>query len=173
MERPGYEADKLHFNLYNRDSGETIPLTKDIDISFGGYTWDAQGKTIFADADSDGEHKVFQISMSGHVKEAIPSLQNGGLTLIPGSNSSFVFLRNSMVSPNEIWTFNYEGGLVNKPKQITFENKKSLEQFKWSQPEKIYFQGSLDAKIQGYFLKPYGFDETKTWPLVVLIHGGY
>jgi dipeptidyl aminopeptidase/acylaminoacyl peptidase len=171
MDRPGFEADRLHINLYDRKSSSTKALTDHIDISFDGIAWDANSQYLIADGDQDGEHKLFSISTQGKLQELVGQYQNSGTVLSQGTNSTFFYLRNSMLYPNEVWGFNFNGGISNL-KPITAENQKFLEQFDLITPEKFYYPGSLGAKIQGFYLKPVGFDENKVWPLVILIHGG-
>ncbi len=39
MERPGFEADRLHINLYGRQNQQTVPLTLSWDRSADGIIW--------------------------------------------------------------------------------------------------------------------------------------
>jgi hypothetical protein len=41
-----------------------------------------------------------------------------------------------------------------------------------SQVSEIWFEGSEDRCVQAWLIKPKEFDETKKWPIILLIHGG-
>jgi len=79
--------------------------------------------------------------------------------------------RNSLKTPNDVWSFSLSGKNATNLKQVTNENR-FLSNFDFITPEVHYFNGSLNEVVQVWLIKPLGFDENKKWPLVHLIHGG-
>ncbi|VDC00715.1 unnamed protein product [Peniophora sp. CBMAI 1063] len=64
-----------------------------------------------------------------------------------------------------------------KPTQLTSFTADALSSKNLSKPEHFYFTGHEGKRIHGYALKPRGWREAsakegKTWPVVMLIHGG-
>lgn len=55
MDRPGFEADRLHINLFNRAQMSTKELTGNWDRSVSGIVWTIDGSGLLADAD-EGRH---------------------------------------------------------------------------------------------------------------------
>lgn len=51
MDRPGFEADRLHINLYDRNEDSTKELTAKWDRSVSGIVWTNDGSGLLADAD--------------------------------------------------------------------------------------------------------------------------
>ena len=51
-------------------------------------------------------------------------------------------------------------------------NFKEKEKFELLEAESFTFKGGNGDDVQGWIMKPIQFDETKTYPLAFLIHGG-
>ncbi|HEX6061677.1 MAG TPA: S9 family peptidase [Candidatus Limnocylindria bacterium] len=71
-------------------------------------------------------------------------------------------------SPGEVVTGQPGDGL----KAITALNPALLEARYVAEPERVEFAGADGWTIEGWLLKPRGFDPAKRWPLVLEIHGG-
>src|SRR5256886_8215480 len=77
------------------------------------------------------------------------------------------FMQQSVTAPNEIWS------LVNgENRQITHMNDALLSQIDMQPLESFTFKGANNDDVQGFMVKPPGFDPTKKYPLKFLIHGG-
>ena len=71
-------------------------------------------------------------------------------------------------SPGEVATGSPGGALT----VITSLNEELLNARYIAAPERVEFTGADGWTIEGWLLKPRGFDASKTWPLVLEIHGG-
>jgi dipeptidyl aminopeptidase/acylaminoacyl peptidase len=71
-------------------------------------------------------------------------------------------------SPGEVVTGQPGRGL----KAITTLNAALLSDRYIAEPERVQFAGADGWAIEGWLLKPRGFDPAKRWPLVLEIHGG-
>jgi dipeptidyl aminopeptidase/acylaminoacyl peptidase len=65
-----------------------------------------------------------------------------------------------------------DGATGGKPTKLTSFNDELFQQLTMSQPEEIWYTSFDGKKIQGWILKPPGFDASKKYPLVLQIHGG-
>jgi len=102
MERQGFEADCLHVNLFNRLDKTTTPPTTSWDRSVDGVLWSPDSQFLIADASDRAKHKLWQISVpSGQVSELASVRHN----MAPGwvSPDTLLYLRDSMLSPVDIW----------------------------------------------------------------------
>jgi len=118
---------------------------------------------------------VFYYQISSGAKTPtvlIADAHNGGLRPVPGSEF-VVFSKDSMNAPAEVWRFTLQAVKANDQRPLTFYNRDFLSQYWLSKPEIFYFNypGTTDT-IQGWLLKPFGFDASKKYPLAQLIHGG-
>lgn len=87
-----------------------------------------------------------------------------------------VFYSNSGVAlPSEVWTIMFpdkrgDGGSHELP--LTHVNEALLSQIEMQSLESFTFKGAKNDDVQGFLVKPPGFDPNKKYPLKFLIHGG-
>src|SRR5437773_8219817 len=181
--RAGFEADKWRLLVQDRQSGKTRDLTEKFDRSVGSFTWTEVSKDhptiIFFTAEDHGESPLFA---------AFPSEQNpieGEATKSPlhihADDLSFAggrlfFTRMSAVAPNEIWKYELRDELAirfGEPwEAVTHMNDALLSKIDMQSLESFTFKGANNDDVQGFMVKPPGFDPNKKYPLKFLIHGG-
>jgi dipeptidyl aminopeptidase/acylaminoacyl peptidase len=61
---------------------------------------------------------------------------------------------------------------ISKPRQITRVNDGLFKDVQQSEPEEIWFRSFDGKRIQAWILKPPDFDASKTYPMILEIHGG-
>src|SRR5262245_14543965 len=175
--RAGFEADKWRLLVQDRQSGKIDDVTKKFDRSVGSFTWwdkggsdrDAGNIRLFFSAEDHGESPLY-----GFVNEGEPiriaELHADDLIF---SNRTLFFSRASITSPSEIWRA-HGPDIDNRfdPSQVTHMNDTLLSQIDMQPLESFTFKGGNDDEVQGFMVKPPGFDPNKKYPLKFLIHGG-
>ena len=83
----------------------------------------------------------------------------------------------SVTAPNEIWSVDVPGTIDLAPrkrgcKPVTHMNDALLSQIDMQPLESFTFKGANDEEVQGFMVKPPGFDPNKKYPLKFLLHGG-
>jgi dipeptidyl aminopeptidase/acylaminoacyl peptidase len=84
----------------------------------------------------------------------------------------------SIDSPNEIWRKDLAGIDDSVPiaaaanYRVTHMNDALLSQIDMQPLESFTFKGANNEEVQGFMVKPPGFDPAKKYPLKFLIHGG-
>jgi dipeptidyl aminopeptidase/acylaminoacyl peptidase len=167
MKRPGFEADRFALMAMDLASGSTREIAPKWDRSADGITLSEDGKTIYTTAQDLGQHPLFGVD-----------IDNGGVTKLigDGSVSSFelagptaVFSRNSLKSGDQLFT----GGIGGAPvRAITPSAGEMLPDVRWGEYEQFSFKGWSGDTVHGYVVKPWNFEEGKTYPVAFLIHGG-
>ena len=174
--RADFEADKWRLLIQDRQSGKTRDVTQNLNLSVGSFTWanaaKDEGRIVFS-AEDEGESPLFTLSpqdMSLHVTKL------GGTHAddLVYANGSVFHTQMSIAAPNEIWRCDLPGDAhVGEPfKQVTHVNDALLSQIDMQPLESFTFKGANDEEVQGFMLKPPGFDPNKKYPLKFLIHGG-
>ena len=161
--RAGFEADKWRLLVQDRQSGKIHDVMERFDRSVGSYAWRSQESVFFA-SELQGESPIFRIRGS----EPPVQLQRESLHAddLICTRETLFFTRMSISAPNEIWRFDRE------PKQVTHMNDALLSQIDMQPLESFTFKGANDEEVQGFMVKPPGFDPKKKYPLKFLIHGG-
>src|SRR5207237_10812069 len=91
------------------------------------------------------------------------------------SSGFLYFTRMSAKAPNEIWRLDLSTGKDTEPLVVTHLNDALLSQIDMQSIESFTFKSSdreINADVQGFMIKPPGFDPAKKYPLKFLIHGG-
>ncbi|MBL8125815.1 MAG: S9 family peptidase [Pyrinomonadaceae bacterium] len=174
--REGFEADRWRLMRYDRQSGETVELTRGFDQQVEEFTISSDSKSIYFVAGVRGRNRVFtlpvepdfRLRIATHVKD-LTSVSNeysssSGLN-ISSDGKTLIFLSNSMTSPSEVFSADLTSG---SSKPVTRANAP----LGLSRPEDLDWTGALGAKVHGFLVKPANFDASKKYPLIVLIHGG-
>ncbi len=175
--RAGFEADKWRLFLYDRQSGKTRDLTEKFERSVGGFAWRADSQTIFFTAEDHGEEPIYGFSLPDNHASEVIRLHGDDLAL---TKEAVFFTRMSIAAPNEIARFDLEeydnasghGQDVVTAQAVTHVNDELLSQIGMEPLEPFTFKGANDEEVQGFMVKPPGFDANKKYPLKFLLHGG-
>ena len=174
--RAGFEADKWRLLVQDRQSGKTRDLTEKFDRSVGSFTWFSglSNGGLFFTAEDHGESPIYALFLDRNEPTPGPRLHADDL-IWQDNTSSLFFTRMSVSAPNELWSLNLSGetlGGIVEPKPVTHMNNALLSQIDMQPLESFTFKGANDEEVQGFMVKPPGFDPNKKYPLKFLIHGG-
>jgi len=174
--RAGFEADKWRLLVQDRQSGKTRDLTEKFDRSVGSFTWFSglSNGGLFFTAEDHGESPIYALFLDRNEPTPGPRLRADDL-IWQDNTSSLFFTRMSVSAPNELWSLNLSGetlGGIVEPKPVTHMNNALLSQIDMQPLESFTFKGANDEEVQGFMVKPPGFDPNKKYPLKFLIHGG-
>jgi dipeptidyl aminopeptidase/acylaminoacyl peptidase len=79
------------------------------------------------------------------------------------------FVATSADRPTELFLLDMPTG---KERQLTNFNKAVNDEVAWSAHERLTYKSVGDLEIEGWLLKPYGYQPGRKYPLVLYIHGG-
>jgi dipeptidyl aminopeptidase/acylaminoacyl peptidase len=198
--RAGFEADKWRLVVQDRQSGKTRDATEHFDRSVGSYVWDLSGLLIYFSYETSGQAVFGQIAidMWNEGKDAVvippteavsprrrgqPAsrylhnfevhIDDGHMDDFAAVSDGLFYTRNFASAPSEIWRQRWNlNDPAHAPKQITHMDDALLSQINMQPLEAFTFKGANDAEVQGFMIKPPGFDQAKKYPLKFLIHGG-
>jgi dipeptidyl aminopeptidase/acylaminoacyl peptidase len=174
--RAGYESDKQSLIVYERASGKLSDVTKDFPLSVGSFLWASDDKPPTPDkpeglmftAEHQGEAPIYLLLLlPGEEPRNLAKIHADDLNLGP---SGAYFTCMSIQAPNEIYKFG--GHMSREVTQLTHLNDALLSQIDMQPLESFTFKGANNEQVQGFMVKPPGFDPAKKYPLKFLIHGG-
>ena len=173
MERPGFEADRQVLWLRDLQSGRAVNLTGKLDRSVGEVIWDPLGRWLYFTAADEGKESIHRVNAgfgdgSRIVDKLTDSKSFSGLSLTPDGRT-LVALRESFHEPAEIVVMNSDG---TSARNLTRLNDPLLAELDMRMAESFRFQAEDGVLVHGYLIRPPGFDATKKYPLIYLIHGG-
>ena len=173
MSRVGFEADRYRLMLYDRKTGESIDtgakLADELDRSVGSIAWAPDGKQIYVQCADNAYNSIYRVdAKKGKVKKLTNEMYTSSLR-VSADGKRIAFLRQSASMPYELYVANNDGGDAGNISRV---NDRRLEGVEMNPLEAFYFEGADGDRVQGWLLKPPGFDPDKKYPLVFLVHGG-
>lgn len=167
MDRPGFEADRLHIVVRDARTGVARPLTQSWDRSVSRLGVTPDGRRLLATAEDVGQSALFWIDTSSGTAHRI--VATGEVSDFAATKDSIVFAWANLGAPADLHTVPVSGG---NPRRLTSVNDELLGRRRLSGFEQFSFKGSHDETVYGYVMKPYGFEAGKRYPIAFLVHGG-
>ena len=162
----GYQV--THLYVMNRDGSGSKNLSAALDRDVSNPRWAPDGSGVYVSYSDQGDNKLGFYSLDGAFREKIAEHLNGAFSL--AANGAFACVVTNPSLPSDVEVGNFSGG---PQKIITSVNEGLLSQRKLGQVEEIWYESSKDhRKVEGWIIKPPGFDPAKKYPLILEIHGG-
>ena len=169
MKRAGFEADKKDIIVMDLASGKCLNLTKDWDRSVVDFSWSPNGKMIYFTAYDAGKCSIFSVDLSGGLVKKVVGPHWNAYPQVTSDGGKLVFARQAVNHPYDIY---YRDLKTDKIVQLTHINDTRLAPLDMNTLKEFYFTGAYGDRVHGLYLLPPGFDSTKKYPVVFLIHGG-
>jgi dipeptidyl aminopeptidase/acylaminoacyl peptidase len=169
--RAGFEADKWRLFVQDRQSGKITEIAKTFEYSIGSFSWTSRPGEILYTAEKHGSSPVFATSV-GADWTTLGKLEPLHADDLIFASDFLYYTKMSTEAPNEIWRVHLADGPDEEGQQVTHINDALLSQIDMQPLESFTFKGANDNDVQGFMVKPPGFDPNKKYPLKFLIHGG-
>jgi len=167
MKVPGFEADRFGIMALDLATGAKHEVDPHWDRSPGGMGISADGKTLYVTADDEGQHPLFAVdTASGKVRELVGAGSVDGYSL---AGSRLLLARNDLKRSSDLYTANVDGKDL---RQVTHYNAVLLKNAHEGDFEFFTFKGWNNEPVQGYVVKPAGYEPGKKYPVAFIIHGG-
>lgn len=133
--------------------------------------WSPDGGSIFFQVAHHGNTllKAISTAKDNKAKDVINEQGVVGTCSFNRSRTQVACIEGRMNNPGRIIIFN----ISEKRKKILVDhNRRLLSKIDPELVEELWIKGSDDNEIHGWILKPPGFDEKKSYPSILEIHGG-
>jgi dipeptidyl aminopeptidase/acylaminoacyl peptidase len=186
QKKPGFEADRWELMVADTDpSGRTLSkprsLTPNFDRWIDEFVWSGNSAIQFT-AETSASNPIFMVALKNGEPDNLSdrllpeSLKRGtvkSLTqhIADENHIGWTFTWASQNAPPEVYSFSLEGPVDATVANISKANTKLLEELDRPKQESVTVPIS-GTSMQMWILKPPGFDASKKWPLVYLVHGG-
>jgi acylaminoacyl-peptidase len=170
----GYQATQLY--VMDSDGSHPRSLTASLDRDAASPKWLADSKTLVFQYDDHGLTKIAAIDLQGKMRALAQGVggndvsrpySGGSFSISP--NGRFAFTQASAAAPAALAT----GTSARDLTTLGAFSGNLLKQRSIGALEEIGFDSSADHRhMQGWIVKPPGFDAAKKYPFVLEIHGG-
>jgi len=184
--RAGYESDKFRLMLYDGEQGskgarEQAGAVRDllpIDQWVNEFVWARDSRSLFAVLSMKGSEQIYQVSVTGSFNPGAI----GEFSDLHSLSDKLIASQATVQMPSEIVTvaskvsgpfagndvFIHEENIA----RLTHLNDALLSQLDLPKMESFWFTASDGTKVEGFLIRPPGFDPAKKYPVKFLIHGG-
>ncbi|MFC1995998.1 S9 family peptidase [Chloroflexota bacterium] len=132
-------------------------------------TWTADGQTLYVPVGKHGSSRLHAIGIDGqNLKAVTPEIGAVGLFSFDQSGQKLTYYYSTITDPGQIWVLDLQSG---DSLPITDLNL-WLKEVDLGSVDEIWFQGRDANQLQGWVLKPPGFDASQKYPSILEIHGG-
>lgn len=170
-----YQVTKMH--VMNADGSGKQELLADLDRSVSGLVWNKGSDGLYFQYDDHGDTKIGFTTLAGKSRDVATNL--GGTTIgRPYGGGSFSVAPSGRIAYTHVTPYRpaelaIVHGRKSRPAIVTEFNKDLLDWRELGEVEEIGYKSSVDGRdIQGWVVKPPGFDPNKSYPLLVENHGG-
>jgi dipeptidyl aminopeptidase/acylaminoacyl peptidase len=133
-------------------------------------TWSLDGKRLYFNTVLHGSTKMSSISINGaDLRDEIGEGGVVGSFTFDRAQKRLAYFYGQMNDPVQIFMREVAGS---KDHQLTKLNRRLLDGIDLGQVEEVWFKGPDKNDLQGWILKPPGFDPAKKYPSIMEIHGG-
>lgn len=149
--------------------GAPAKLADDLDSFPTEVHWTSDGTLWFGATDHGTAHFYKMAPGSKHAVLVIGGKRAVHEVTFSLNADEIVFMANDSLHPPALYAADLSDG---REHQLTFHNQALLEQLDIDKVEELNFKGADGWPIQGFFMKPRGWQPTGNYPMILSIHGG-
>jgi dipeptidyl aminopeptidase/acylaminoacyl peptidase len=151
-------------------AAEPTLLTADFDRSAGDMTLSRDGKTVYFTAMDEGRVRLFSVPAGGQGKVSALAPESAGVYAGPQPAGRALVARwEDATNPAELVRVDTRSGEHVSLTAFNREKAAALDRLPFRE---FWFESSLGRRIHSFVALPPGFDESRKYPVITLIHGG-
>jgi dipeptidyl aminopeptidase/acylaminoacyl peptidase len=163
-----FYADRGRLMLFDRAAGTTAGLTEDWDRSVSGLAWESGSRSLLGAIDDAGTRRVYRFSVSGGTPKAVTRESSFGALAPSANGKGLVAIRQSFTEPPTLVSIARNGAVT----RLSTFNDAALAAVARAKVESVTYTGARNQPIQMWVVHPPGFDASKKYPVMLLLHGG-
>ncbi len=155
--------------IIDATSGAVTTLTGDWQYEPQDYTWMNDGRLAMA-ATVGGSTAMFTIdARSGQMQEVIAGRRRLSGFSFDDARRRVAYVSTSLDQPTELYIADIDG---RNERKLTAFNDSLNKVIAWADAERFVYPSVGGLEIEGWLMKPHGYEPGKKYPLVFYIHGG-
>lgn len=145
-------------------------LTALLDRRVEQLSWNGAATHIYFTAGNQGDTVLYRVEIrTGQIEKVIAGKGKVAEYSVNKDEKKIAFIHTDSVHRGEVFLYDAES---HSKKQITNFSEAVLKNCTLQPAETFWYTSFDDCKVQGWVIKPAQFDETKKYPLILVIHGG-
>jgi len=172
--RAGYEADQFRLMAFDRNQSTIREVLPSFDRWVDEFLWAPDSKTIYFTSGELGDVNILSTQIDLPEATAIANRAEYSELQVTRDGRTIIASVMTVRSPTAVSAIPLdEQGRGGAPVQrLSHLNDALLDQLDLPKMESFMFAGAGNTAVQGFIIRPPGFDENLKYPLKFLIHGG-
>jgi dipeptidyl aminopeptidase/acylaminoacyl peptidase len=160
---------KIFLSSAEGGKGSTM-VFKDLDLIPSSLEWSADRKSIYFETGVKGEVQLFRADLQ---KQTIEPVTKGPRAVrnidFNWATRKMVFTANDFKHLDDLYIADLDGGSERK---LTNLNEGLWKQLQLAEVERFTYKSADDWDVDGFLVKPLGWQENKKYPVILSVHGG-
>ncbi len=157
-------------NRNGEPTGSLTNLTENWEFSPGSPGWTPNNNTVRFSAQIRGNSHLFEVNRNGgDVRQVTQGERRLSSFSTTDNGRLMAYTATDAVTPAEVFVSRADG---NREVQLTRFNEEWMADRTVNPAEEILWTVDDGTEIQGWVIKPVGYEEGESYPLVLKIHGG-
>jgi len=172
--RPGHEADRFRLVVLDRATGTTRELTARFDDWVETFEWAPDSRSIYFLTHVRGRGAIVRVALAGGEPEEIWRGGTPSKIEVSRDGAQLFFSASSLSRPAEIFSISTRGsaGKPGAARRLVHANESLLAETELGAVSERFTKSADGRDLHAWLVTPPGFDPSKKYPAVVLIHGG-
>ncbi len=170
QQKAGYESDRWRLAVLDRATARVSVLTDNLDRNVSAFTWSHDSRRIFFTTEDRGRTVLQMVPFSGGASRIL--ISGGGHiddVQFTADGKNMIYTEQSGSKPAEIYRAPSSGGMAQPLARL---NEKLLAGYTLTTLEEFWVKGAEETNIHSFVVKPPGFQASRKYPVLFLIHGG-
>jgi dipeptidyl aminopeptidase/acylaminoacyl peptidase len=163
------EEDQPQIYIAPAEGGKSTPVASGFDMLVGEMMWAEHGKAIYFGSGVKGQTHVFRMdAATGAVKALTSGERNVHGFSLHDEDGRLAYLSNDFEHLDDVYVRDASG----KEQQVSHLNGDLWSKLTIAKVERIPYKAADGWDIDGFLVKPVGWEAGKKYPMVLSIHGG-
>ena len=168
IRRPG-RVKQAHIGVLDVATGQVTLLAPGWRYEPASLDWLPSGD-IAVSADIGGASGLFLVNpRDGKLRESLGGRRKMNGFTFDQAGRQVAYVSTSVAKPTELYIAGADG---KGERKLTSFNDRLNTEIAWSDAERLTFRSVGDVEIEGWLMKPFGYETGIKYPLVLYIHGG-
>jgi dipeptidyl aminopeptidase/acylaminoacyl peptidase len=164
-----FYGDRVRLVLHDRQAGTNRVVADAFDRSVAGVVWTPDAQAVYSSVDDAGHERIYRIDITRGQPSAVTRDKSFSGLDLSSDGKTLVALRQSFTEPPTLVRVDPSSGDVRK---LSTFNDALFDKVAVGTYESVTFKGSGGKDIQMWVNYPPNFDQTRRWPVFLILHGG-
>ena len=148
----------------------SVLAVDDLDLIPGSPEWSADGKAIYFETGVKGENHLFRADLQSRSTQQVTKGPRAVRNVdFNWPTRRIVYTANDFKHLDDIYVADQDG---RNERKLTNLNDNLWKQFQLAEVERFTYKSADDWDVDGFFVRPIGWQEGKKYPVILSIHGG-